>query len=90
MGSGLGTVVFLPQMVQEGGEDEVRHLGATVFPSCPKSGAAFLTGRVTREMKSEWVAKMFYLPGCIIIIGVGASLRDHASLDPLTPADDTG
>ena len=61
---------------------EIRHLKATVLPSCPKSGAAFLTGTVTQEMKSEWVAKMFYFPGCTITVGVRTSMRDHASLDP--------
>lgn len=41
-------------------------------------------------MKSEWVAKMFYFPSCVITVRVGALMRAHASLDPLTPADDRG
>lgn len=61
---------------------EIRHLVAPVFPGCLRSGAPFLTGTVTQEMKSEWVAKMFYFPGCTLTVDSRPSVRDRASLDP--------
>lgn len=49
---------------------ERTHLKTTVSPSCPVR-RAFLTGRVTGEMKSDQVAKMLCFPGCVIAAGVG-------------------
>lgn len=52
------------------GRMERTHLKTTVSPSCPVR-RAFLTGRVTGEMKSDQVAKMLCFPGCVIAAGVG-------------------